>query len=125
MDKIFFTIGSILGGIAVATGAFGAHGLKKLVTPELLDTWEKAVRYQMYHALALLALAWAVTHWSEQIKLLTVGGWLFLAGVILFSGSLYILVLSGVKWLGAITPLGGMAFVAGWACLALAALRST
>jgi uncharacterized membrane protein YgdD (TMEM256/DUF423 family) len=123
MDRIFFIIGSILGGLAVATGAFGAHGLQKMVTPERLDTWEKAVRYQIYHALALLLLAWAITHWPEQAKLLAAGGWLFLIGVILFSGSLYLLVLSDTSWLGAITPLGGVAFVAGWLCLAIAAWR--
>jgi len=123
MDRTFFIIGSILGGLAVATGAFGAHGLKNIVSPELLDTWDKAVRYQMYHALALLALAWAVTHWQAQIKVLTLGGWFFLAGVVLFSGSLYILVLSGIKWLGAITPFGGVAMVAGWVCLLLAAWK--
>lgn len=124
MEKTFFIIGSILGGIAVATGAFGAHGLKSLVSAEALETWDKAVRYQMYHALALLLLAWAISHWPEQATLLGIGGWLFLAGVLLFSGSLYILVLSGVKWLGAITPLGGVAFVAGWVCLLVAAWRS-
>ncbi len=124
MTRTFFVIGTILAGLAVATGAFGAHGLQKIVSPELLDTWDKAVRYQMYHALALLILAWAVTHWPEQVRLLTVGGWLFLAGIILFSGSLYILVLSGVRWLGAITPLGGVAFVVGWFCLMMAAMRS-
>jgi uncharacterized membrane protein YgdD (TMEM256/DUF423 family) len=123
MDRIFFITGSILAAVAVATGAFGAHGLKNLVSPEMLGTWEKAVRYQMYHALAFLALAWAVSHWPEQEKLLSLGGWLFLAGVLLFSGSLYILVLSGLKWLGAVTPLGGVAFVAGWTCLVIAAWR--
>ena len=123
MERIFFIIGSGLAGMAVATGAFGAHGLQKIVTPERLDTWEKAVRYQIYHALALLLLAWALTHWPEQAKLLTIGGWLFLAGVVLFSGSLYLLVLSEIKWLGAITPLGGVAFVAGWLCLLIAAWR--
>ena len=123
MDRTFFIIGSILSGIAVATGAFGAHGLKNLVSAEALETWDKAVHYQMVHGLALLVLAWALTHWPEQAKLLGIGGWLFLAGTILFSGSLYILVLSGVKWLGAITPLGGVAFVAGWLYLVIAAWR--
>ena len=124
MDRTFFIMGSIVSGLAVALGAFGAHGLKNLVAPEMIDTWEKAVRYQMYHALGILLLAWAVTHWPPQANLLTVGGWLFLAGVMLFSGSLYILVLSGIKWLGAITPLGGVAFVAGWLCMVIAAWRS-
>jgi len=123
MERIFFIIGSVLAGLAVATGAFGAHGLQKMVTPERLDTWEKAVRYQIYHALALLLLAWALTHWPDQARLLTIGGWLFLAGVVLFSGSLYLLVLSEIKLLGAITPLGGVAFVAGWLCLTTAAWR--
>lgn len=123
MAKTFFMIGSILGGIAVTTGVFGAHGLKKWVTPELLETWDKAVHYQMYHALALLILAWAVTNWPSQSRLLGMGGWFTLAGVILFSGSLYLLVLTGVKWLGAITPLGGVALVAGWICYLLAVAR--
>jgi uncharacterized membrane protein YgdD (TMEM256/DUF423 family) len=124
MTKTFFLIGSILAGFAVATGAFGAHGLKGIVAPEMIETWEKAVRYQMYHALALLILAWALTQWPDQGRLLTLGGWLFLAGVALFSGSLYILVLSDVKWLGAITPLGGLAFASGWLCWLLAVTRS-
>jgi uncharacterized membrane protein YgdD (TMEM256/DUF423 family) len=124
MDKTFFIIGSILGATAVATGAFGAHGLKNIVSPEMLDTWDKAVRYQMYHALALLSLAWAINHFPEQAKVISLGGWSFLAGVLLFSGSLYVLALSGVKWLGAITPFGGVAFVVGWLCLVLAAWRS-
>lgn len=123
MDRLFFLIGSILAGLAVATGAFGAHGLQNLVTPERLETWEKAVRYQIYHALALLLLAWAITHWPDQLKLLSAGGWLFLAGVVLFSGSLYLLVLSEITVLGAITPLGGVAFVAGWLCLVIAVWR--
>ena len=123
MERTFFIIGTILAGLAVATGAFGAHGLQKLVTPERLETWEKAVRYQMYHALALLLLAWAITYWPEQAKLLATGGWLFLAGSVLFSGSLYLLVLSEITWLGAVTPLGGVAFVAGWLCLLIAAWR--
>ena len=123
MERTFFIIGSGLAGLAVATGAFGAHGLQKMVAPERLDTWEKAVRYQIYHALALLLLAWALTYWPEQTKLLTTAGWLFLAGVVIFSGSLYLLVLSEIRWLGAITPFGGVAFVAGWLCLVVAAWR--
>jgi len=124
MDRVFFIIGSILAGLAVALGAFGAHGLKNLVSPELIETWEKAVRYQIYHALAMLLLAWAITHWPESANLWSVGGWLFLAGVVLFSGSLYLLVLSGIRWLGAITPFGGVALVTGWLCLLIAAWRA-
>ena len=120
MDKMFFIIGSVLAGIGVAMGAFGAHGLKNLVSTELLDTWDKAVGYQIYHALALFVVSWAITHWTSQAKIFGVGGWLFLGGVILFSGSLYLLVLTNTRWLGAITPFGGVAFVAGWFCLVLA-----
>jgi uncharacterized membrane protein YgdD (TMEM256/DUF423 family) len=124
MVKIFFVIGSVLGGIAVATGAFGAHGLKNIVAPEMLETWDKAVRYQMYHALGLIAVTWALQTWPTQTRLLSLGGWFFLAGVILFSGSLYGLVLSGVRQLGAVTPLGGVAFVVGWFCLVVAAWKN-
>jgi uncharacterized membrane protein YgdD (TMEM256/DUF423 family) len=124
MEKIFFVLGAILGGLAVASGAFGAHGLKNIVTSDRLETFETAVRYQTYHAFALIAVAWALARWPNQVSLLNTSGWLFLAGIILFSGSLYLLVLSGVKWLGAITPFGGVAFVAGWICLAIAAWRS-
>ena len=124
MDRVFFIIGSVLAGLAVALGAFGAHGLKNLVSPELIETWEKAVRYQIYHALAMLLLAWAITHWPESANLWSLGGWLFLAGVVLFSGSLYLLVLSGIRWLGAITPFGGVALVTAWLCLMIAAWRA-
>jgi uncharacterized membrane protein YgdD (TMEM256/DUF423 family) len=124
MDRTFFITGSILAGLAVLLGAFGAHGLRNMVAPELIDTWEKAVRYQMYHALAMLLLAWAITHWPESANLWSMGGWLFLVGTILFSGSLYLLVLSGMKWLGAITPLGGVAFGVGWLLLLIAVWRA-
>jgi uncharacterized membrane protein YgdD (TMEM256/DUF423 family) len=123
MEKTFFIIGSVFAGFCVATGAFGAHGLKKLVPPEMLDTWDKAVRYQIYHALGLLVVAWAITYWPSQARSFVLGGGLFLGGIILFSGSLYLLVLSGTKWLGAITPFGGAAFVAGWLCMLLGSWR--
>lgn len=123
MEKTFFIIGTVFAGFGVAGGAFGAHGLKKLVSPEMLDTWDKAVRYQIYHALGLLVVAWAISHWTSQARTFALGGWLFLGGIILFSGSLYLLVLSGTKWLGAITPFGGVAFVAGWLCLMLGSWR--
>ena len=124
MDRTFFIVGSVLAGLAVLLGAFGAHGLRNLVTPESIDTWEKAVSYQMYHAFAMLILAWVITHWPEQVNLWSLGGWFFFAGTILFSGSLYLLVLSGIKWLGAITPLGGVAFGIGWLCLVIATWRA-
>ncbi len=122
MDRLFFILASLSGGLAVALGAFGAHGLRSRLSPDLLTTFETGVRYQMYHALALLAVAWAITHWPRT-GFPTYAGWLFVAGTLLFSFSLYLLALTGARWLGAITPLGGVAFVAGWACLAVAAWR--
>lgn len=121
MDRLFFALGSASALMAVAAGAFGAHGLRSRLTPDLLAVFETGARYQMYHALALLAAAWALTSWPGPWP--ARAGWLFLAGTILFSGSLYALALSGVRWLGAITPFGGAAFLAGWACLLLGALR--
>jgi uncharacterized membrane protein YgdD (TMEM256/DUF423 family) len=118
MDRLFFTLGALSGFIGVALGAFAAHGLKSRLTPELLATFEVGVRYQMYHAFALLAVGWAQTRWPGAV--LTAGGWLFVAGMLLFSGSLYALSLSGEKWLGAATPIGGAALLAGWLCLAWA-----
>jgi uncharacterized membrane protein YgdD (TMEM256/DUF423 family) len=116
MDRLFFALGSISALIGVALGAFAAHGLKERLAPELLATFEVGVRYQMYHAFALIAVAWACTRWPGPVPI--VAGWLFLAGTVLFSGSLYLLSLTGARWLGAVAPLGGLAFLAGWACLA-------
>ena len=121
MDRIFFGIGALSGFLGVLLGAFGAHALKGRLTPELLATFEVGVRYQMYHALALLAVGWAATRWPGAV--LTASGWLFVFGTVIFSGSLYALALSGARWLGAITPLGGLAFLAGWLCLAWAAWK--
>jgi uncharacterized membrane protein YgdD (TMEM256/DUF423 family) len=122
MDRIFWALGSISGGLAVALGAFGAHVLKERMATELLANFETGARYQMYHALALLAVAWVVSRWPGS-GLPVAAGWLFVAGTMLFSGSLYLLALTGVRWLGAITPLGGVAFVAGWICLLLTTWR--
>ena len=107
--------------LAVAAGAFGAHALRARLSPDLLAVFETGARYQMYHALALLAVAWMVTRWPGPWPVRA--GWLFAAGTVLFSGSLYALALTGVRWLGAITPLGGAAFLAGWLCLAWGASR--
>lgn len=112
-------IGAISGFLAVVMGAFGAHGLKSMVTEHRLANWETAARYQMYHAFALIAAAWVAKDFSPGWG--SRAGWMFLSGTLVFSGSLYVLVLTEQKWLGAITPLGGLLFLAGWACLAVAA----
>jgi uncharacterized membrane protein YgdD (TMEM256/DUF423 family) len=121
MDRLFFAVGSVSALIAVAAGAFGAHGLRARLTPDLLAVFETGARYQMYHALALLAAAWALGRWPGPWPVRA--GWLFVVGTLLFSGSLYALALSGARWLGAVTPFGGAAFLSGWLCLLLAAVR--
>jgi len=121
MDKLFFALGSASALLGVAAGAFGAHSLRGRLSAEMLAVYETAVRYQLFHALALLAVAWAIARWPGPVT--AAAGWLFVAGTLLFSGSLYALSLSGVRWLGAITPLGGLAFLVGWGCLIWAALR--
>ncbi len=122
MQRLFFALGSGFALITVITGAFAAHALKTRLSPDMFQTFEVAVRYQMYHALGLIAVAWAASQWSNQ--LITASGWLFVAGIVIFSGSLYILSLTGIRWLGAITPIGGVAFIIGWGCLLWAAIRS-
>ena len=121
MDRLFFTLGSLSAGLAVALGAFGAHALKARLAPEMLAVYDVGVRYQLVHALALLAVAWASQRWPGPA--VTTSGWLFVAGTLLFSGSLYALSLSGARGFGAITPLGGAAWIAGWVCLAWGAWR--
>ena len=121
MDRTFALLGALLAFLAVGAGAFGAHALRERLSPDLLDVFETAARYQMYHALALFAVAWAAGRWPGGAT--AAAGWLFVAGIVLFSGSLYLLSLSGVRWLGAITPLGGLAFLAGWLALAWAVWR--
>jgi uncharacterized membrane protein YgdD (TMEM256/DUF423 family) len=121
MNRLFLALGAISALISVAAGAFGAHALRSRLAPELLATFETGARYQMYHALALLAVAWAAERWPGAATV--AAGWLFVAGTLLFSGSLYALALSGARALGAVTPVGGLAFLAGWALLAWSALR--
>ncbi len=121
MDRVFAGLGAIFALLAVALGAFGAHALRAHVDPADLAIWETGVRYQMYHALGLVVVAWMSTRWAGP--LVSAAGWLFVVGIVLFAGSLYVLVLSGQRWWGAVTPLGGLAFLAGWALLAWSALR--
>ena len=122
VERLFFGLGAASAFIAVALGAFAAHGLKARLGADLLAAFETGVRYQMFHALALLAVAWACTRWPGE--LVSASGWLFVAGTVLFSGSLYALALSGVRGLGMVTPFGGLAFLSGWLCLAWAAIRA-
>ena len=122
MDRVFFLCGTVSAFVAVAAGAFGAHALRARLGPDLLAVFETAARYQMYHALALIAVAWATTRWDASP--VRTAGWLFVAGTILFSGSLYLLALTGVRGLGAVTPFGGLCFLAGWLLLAVGAWRA-
>jgi len=119
--KIFVVLGALFAGLSVAAGAFGAHALRGQLEPRMLEVFETAARYQMYHALALFAVAWLVQQTQAQAAQLA--GWAFVAGILLFSGSLYAMALTGVRVLGAITPVGGVAFIVGWGALAVAAMR--
>lgn len=121
MDRIFFALGCLSGFIGVACGAFGAHALRARISPEMLDVWKTGVTYELTHALALLAIAWAAQRFPNGPW--AAAGWCFIAGTVLFSGSLYALSTSGVRMLGAITPLGGLCFLAGWILLGVTALR--
>lgn len=118
MARTFWYLGCVFGLLAVAAGAFGAHALRARLPADLLAVFETGARYQMYHALALLAVAAAAARAPSAAA--NAAGWLFTAGIVLFSGSLYLLALTGTRWLGAITPLGGVCFLAGWGALALA-----
>ena len=118
MANTFLLIGSLAGFLGVAAGAFGAHGLRNRLSPDMLGVFETAVRYQMYHVFALLITAVIIGRVGDA-RLLSIAGWSFIAGVVLFSGSLYALALTGLSNLGAITPVGGLAFLIGWACLAI------
>ena len=120
MTRLFVGLGALAAALGVALGAFGAHGLEGRVSPDRLETFRTGVEYQMYHALALLVVGWAaaqgwgpILHWA---------GYCFVAGIVIFSGTLSLLVLTDTGWLGAITPLGGVVFIVGWALLAWAAV---
>lgn len=120
--KIFVVLGSLSALLGVGLGAFGAHGLKARVEPEMLAVWETGVLYHLIHALGLVLIG-ILCHLLPDAPLIRVAGWMLVTGTLLFSGSLYILVLSNVRILGMITPLGGIAFIVGWLLLALAVLR--
>jgi uncharacterized membrane protein YgdD (TMEM256/DUF423 family) len=119
MERLFLMTGALSAGLSVAAGAFGAHALRARVEPRLLEVFETGARYQMYHALALLVVAWVAGRAPSTMA--TSAGWLFVAGTVVFSGSLYAMTFTGIRALGAITPIGGVCFIAGWIALALAA----
>ncbi len=119
--RLASTLGALSAAIAVALGAFGAHALRSRLEPRDLEIFETAVRYQMYHALALLATSWVLARGGAGAG---AAAWGFLAGTVIFCGSLYLMVATGQRWLGAVTPLGGVAFILGWMLLAAAAWRT-
>ena len=116
MDRTFLLVGALSGFVGVAFGAFGAHALRSRLSPDMLAVFETGVRYQMYHAFALFAAAWGWARWPSRA--FAWAGGLFVAGIVIFSGSLYLLAFTGERWLGAVTPVGGLAFLAGWLGLA-------
>ena len=118
--RLAATIGALFGALGVVFGAFGAHALRARLEPRDLEIFETAVRYQMYHAFALMAAAWLLSRNQPQAGY---AAWSFVIGVAIFSGSLYLMVATGQRWLGAITPIGGVAMIAGWCLLALAASK--
>ena len=119
--KIFMAIAASFGGLSVVLGAFASHALKERLSDRALEIWETGTKYQMYHALALLLIALLLSRAETTPTSLIAAGYAFIIGVVLFSGSLYSLSFSGIKWLGVITPLGGLAFILGWGCLLVAA----
>lgn len=123
MHKLFVISGAIAMTLAVALGAFGAHALKNRLTNEMLTIFETGVQYHLYHALGLLIVG-LIAYFLPDSPLLKWAGWLMICGIIIFSGSLYILSVSGIRWLGAITPIGGLCFITSWILIALAAWQS-
>jgi uncharacterized membrane protein YgdD (TMEM256/DUF423 family) len=119
--KLFVTLGALAAALGVALGAFGAHALKARLSADMLAVWQTAVQYHLWHALGLVAIGLLAQHLPASVPV-RVAGWLMLVGIVLFSGSLYALALSGTRWLGAITPFGGACFILGWLVLAVALL---
>ena len=122
MSRTFIILGSLLSFVGVALGAFAAHALKDKLPPDLFAIWEVGVRYHMYHALGLFAVAWVSAQFPDANVF--VSGWLFVAGIVIFSGSLYLMSLSGVRWLGAVRPIGGLCYLAGWLWMGWSVWRS-
>ena len=127
MAKIFLVIASILGGLSVVAGSFASHALKENLSQYSLDIFQTGARLQMYHSLALLMVAFLLIIEEPPQSLMLVAGYAFITGIVIFSGSLYALSITGFKWLGAITPIGGVVLIVGWSCLAIASwnLRSS
>lgn len=130
MPRLFLTIAALSAALGIAAGAFGAHALRARVEPRLLEVFETGARYQMYHAFALIAVAWVLSRNAligspAGNGFAVASGWLFVVGTVLFSGSLYAMTFTGIRALGAITPIGGVCFMAGWVCLAVAAARGS
>jgi uncharacterized membrane protein YgdD (TMEM256/DUF423 family) len=126
MDRVFLGLGAAFGLLGVAAGAFGAHAIREMISPERQATWETAARYHLYHALALLAVGLLLSMRGEAgsgAGPITLAGWAFATGIVIFAGSLYLLALTDIRWLGAITPLGGVAFLLGWALLGWGAVQ--
>ena len=121
MVTSWFAAGAVLCGLGVALGAFGAHGLKDRLTADMLETFETGVRYHLIHSFGLIVVAWAASRWPNSW--VNSAGWLFVIGIAIFCGFLYLLAFTGTRWLGALVPIGGVCFIAGWAVLALAAIR--
>ncbi|MGZ8226322.1 MAG: DUF423 domain-containing protein [Methylococcaceae bacterium] len=123
MKSVFLLLGSISAGIGVGMGAFGAHGLKTVLSPEMLAVYQTGVTYQMWHSLGLIAIA-LIHHQAPEAKLLHWAAWLMFIGIVLFSGSLYALAMLDLKWLGMITPIGGLGFLAAWLLMALFSVQT-
>jgi uncharacterized membrane protein YgdD (TMEM256/DUF423 family) len=123
MERTFFLIGSLLGSLSVALGAFGAHALRDRIEASLLANYQTGVSYMFYHTLALFIVVLALTRWPGSSQAAW-AGWLFVIGIVFFSGSLFVMAFTGMRWLGAITPIGGVAFIAGWLLLAWTAWQA-
>ena len=122
MFRTFLILGSINAFLSVALGAFGAHGLKSRLSEEMMQIYQTAVQYHMFHSVGLL-LVGIVAQWMTNSSLLNWAGWSMAVGILLFSGSLYLMSVTGMRWLGAVTPFGGVAFLAGWLLLVLAVFK--